>query len=103
MPTRVSSFRLLNLASRYELLVGSDCNNNRLCDAKGVKSGAYSRYKELCILQEMAQKKFGNVSMRILSKKEVIAAKLGVHPSEFERRQPSRLRLMKNKNRHVVN
>ncbi len=59
--------------------------------------------KELFILQEMAQKKFGDVSMRILSKKEIVAAKLGVNPYEFERRQPSRLRLMKNKNGDMVN
>jgi hypothetical protein len=59
--------------------------------------------KELVVLKQMAQEKYGDVSMRILSRKEVIAAKLGVNPYEFERRHPSRLRLMKNKNGHVVN
>jgi len=59
--------------------------------------------KELFVLQGMAQDKYGDVSMRILSKKEVMAAKLGVNPYEFERRQPSRLRLMKNKNEDMVN
>ena len=59
--------------------------------------------KEFFVLQGMAQDKYGDVSMRILSKKEIVAAKLGVNPYEFERRQPSRLRLMKNKNEDMVN
>jgi hypothetical protein len=59
--------------------------------------------KEFFVLKNMAQEKYGDVSLRILSKKEVIAAKLGVNPYAFERRQPSRLRLMKNKNEDTVN
>ena len=55
------------------------------------------------MLKQMAQKEYGDVSLRILSQKEVMAAKLGVNPYEFERRQPSRLRLMKNKNEDMVN
>src|ERR1043166_1117537 len=39
VPTRVSSFRLLTLSCRYVTLVGSDGNNNKLCDAIGVKRG----------------------------------------------------------------
>ena len=33
------SFRLLTLPCRYGMLLGSDCNNNRLCDAAGAKRG----------------------------------------------------------------
>ena len=59
--------------------------------------------RELVVLKQLAQKEYGDVSLRILSQKEVMAAKLGVNPYEFERRQPSRLRLMKNKNEDMVN
>jgi hypothetical protein len=59
--------------------------------------------KELVVLKQMGQQEYGDVSLRILSSKEVIAAKLGVNPYEFERRQPSRLRLTRNKKRDVVN
>src|SRR2546430_15566760 len=38
-PTQVSSFRLLTLRCRYVMLGGSDGNNNKLCDAIGVKRG----------------------------------------------------------------
>ena len=58
---------------------------------------------EFAVLQKAAHKKFGDVSLRILSKKEVIAAKLGFNPSAFERRSPSRLPLAKNKNKDLVN
>src|SRR5215471_5011474 len=39
VPTQGSSFRLLTLPCRYAILVGSDSNNNKLCDAIGVKRG----------------------------------------------------------------
>src|SRR4029434_3464378 len=39
VPTQVSSFRLLTLPCRYVILVGSDSNNNKLCDEIGVKRG----------------------------------------------------------------
>ena len=58
---------------------------------------------EFAVLQKATHKKFGDVSIRILSKKEVIAAKLGLNPYEFERRSRSRLPLAKNKKRDVVN
>src|SRR6267143_5611075 len=38
-PTRCASFRLLTLACRYGILLESDCNNNTLRDATGVKRG----------------------------------------------------------------
>ena len=59
--------------------------------------------RDLVLLKQMAQKEYGDVSLRILSQKEVMAAKLGVNHYEFERRSPSRLRLMKNKNEDMVN
>ena len=59
--------------------------------------------RELVVLKQMAQKEYGDVSLRILSQKEVMVAKLGVNPYEFERRSPSRLRLMKSKNEDMVN
>src|SRR5437899_11005182 len=39
VPTQVSSFRLLPLSCGYVMRVGSDRNNNTLCDAIGVKRG----------------------------------------------------------------
>src|SRR4029450_10223751 len=39
VPMRVSSFRLLPLPCRYGMLVRSDCSNNKLRDATGVKRG----------------------------------------------------------------
>src|SRR5207247_919804 len=49
VPTRVSSFRLLELTCQNGVFVGSDCNNNVLRDETGVKRGDTVGLSGMCL------------------------------------------------------